>query len=689
MRTSKSFRIPALVIASLAFVCLLAIAAAPRISIADDDAPAATTEVLDVEAPTTQTEPTSQEEDATSSDAQPTDELPQNADEQEPVNSPVEIPSVSVQTHMQNRGWLGTVSDGGVAGIAGGGLRMEALRLSLTGGVSGIEYRAHVQGYGWQGWVKDGALAGTTGRSLRIEALQIRLSDELAESYDIYYTTYVEGVGWMQWAKNGEKSGSAGLNCRLEALRVVIVEKGSAAPEAMDGAYSISYLPSIGLTYRTHVQNVGWLGYASLGSTSGTTGRSLRLEGLKVHSSASEISGTVRYQAHVQNIGWQDWRESDGLAGTTGRSLRIEAVKLELTDEMASYYDIYYRVHLQFLGWTAWASNGAACGSTGMQLRCEAIQIRLVPKGLAAPSNSGAGIDKPLITAPDLRYDTNPQNAGWQGERTAGQTAGTTGQSKALYGLKLSLGATDTSIPGGITYRAHCSNVGWRGWSSDGSDAGAGARIECVQIKLTGKAASVYDVYYRVHSAGFGWLGWAKNGASAGTTGLSRGVEAIQVRLVTKGGAAPGSTARPYIDKSYYYDAATRKAQSISSSTGWLILVNLSEHRIYVFSGSRNNWTKRQTFVCSSGAARTPTVTGTFKVGSRGYSFGSGYTCYYWTQFYGDYLFHSILYNQGTFTVQDGRLGMNISHGCVRMPIDQAKWIYQNIPTGTTVVVYY
>ena len=37
----------------------------------------------------------------------------------------------------------------------------------------------------------------------------------------------------------------------------------------------------------------------------------------------------------------------------------------------------------------------------------------------------------------------------------------------------------------------------------------------------------------------------------------------------------------------------------------------------------------------------------TFKVGAKGYSFGQnhGYICYYYTQFLGNYLFHSILYN--------------------------------------------
>ncbi|WP_418253284.1 L,D-transpeptidase [Gordonibacter urolithinfaciens] len=48
----------------------------------------------------------------------------------------------------------------------------------------------------------------------------------------------------------------------------------------------------------------------------------------------------------------------------------------------------------------------------------------------------------------------------------------------------------------------------------------------------------------------------------------------------------------------------------------------------------------------------------------------------------------TILYDQGTRNVQDGRLGMNLSHGCVRLAIENAKWIYDNIPSGTKVYVY-
>ena len=94
-------------------------------------------------------------------------------------------------------------------------------------------------------------------------------------------------------------------------------------------------------------------------------------------------------------------------------------------------------------------------------------------------------------------------------------------------------------------------------------------------------------------------------------------------------------------------------------------------------------------WVCTTGAKSTQTVKGTFTVQGKGKSFGSGYTCWYYTQFYGNYLFHSVLYKQGSMSViTDGRLGINASHGCVRLNINNAKWIYDNIPRGTKVVVY-
>ena len=138
-----------------------------------------------------------------------------------------------------------------------------------------------------------------------------------------------------------------------------------------------------------------------------------------------------------------------------------------------------------------------------------------------------------------------------------------------------------------------------------------------------------------------------------------------------------------------YTNAMLTKAQSFSSNTKWLILVDTKANKVGIYYGSKGNWAQKHYWSCTTGAAATPTVKGSFTVQSKGLAFGSGYTCWYYTQFYGNYLFHSVLYNPGSKTsIQDGRLGINASHGCVRLSLANAKWIYDNIPRGTKVYIY-
>lgn len=56
---------------------------------------------------------------------------------------------------------------------------------------------------------------------------------------------------------------------------------------------------------------------------------------------------------------------------------------------------------------------------------------------------------------------------------------------------------------------------------------------------LSGDISKQCDVYYRVHAQDYGWLGWAKNNEPAGTEGLSKRVEAIEIKVVTKGESVP------------------------------------------------------------------------------------------------------------------------------------------------------
>ena len=140
--------------------------------------------------------------------------------------------------------------------------------------------------------------------------------------------------------------------------------------------------------------------------------------------------------------------------------------------------------------------------------------------------------------------------------------------------------------------------------------------------------------------------------------------------------------------------SALSTIQNRSSNTNYCIAVDRGNTRTIIFSGSRGNWTPVQNWLVAVGAPSSATPSGNYTISGRGYSFdgalgGTPYTCYYWTNFLNNvYLFHSIPYHQGTWNVQDDRLGVKASHGCVRLATDNAKWIYDNIPDGTYVCIY-
>ena len=214
--------------------------------------------------------------------------------------------------------------------------------------------------------------------------------------------------------------------------------------------------------------------------------------------------------------------------------------------------------------------------------------------------------------------------------------------------------------------------------------AASGANVQ--QWTANNSAAQRWRVEYR---AGSGFVFVSSLGSSL-ALGSSRGaVSGANAQLANSGDALSFTLrATTYIPSNQ--QQMVWKAQGYYSSTNWLILADTTNNKVAVFSGSRGSWTIQKFWDCTSGAFNTPTKTGEFTVGSKGYSFGEehGYSCYYWTQFYGAYLFHSVKYYANTRNIMDGRLGVNASAGCLRLQIDNAKWIYDNIPRGTKVIVY-
>ena len=305
--------------------------------------------------------------------------------ETQPVTPSKAVPNVKYVTHVQNEGWQNYVQNGAMAGTSGKSYRLEGIKIKLENNEygGGISYQTHVQDIGWQNYVQNDAMSGTSGKSLRLEGIRIKLTGEIANYYDVYYRVHCQNFGWMDWAKNGESAGSAGYSYRLEAIQICLVKKGGAAPGKTNNPFIQKYI-----TYQTHIQDIGWQGNVKDGQTSGTSGRSLRLEGIKINLENQQYDGNIEYATHVQNIGWQNYVKNGTMSGTSGKSLRLEAIRIRLTGTMAQKYDVYYRVHCQNFGWMGWAKNGESAGSAGYSYRLEAIQICLVKKGETAPGSS-------------------------------------------------------------------------------------------------------------------------------------------------------------------------------------------------------------------------------------------------------------------------------------------------------------
>lgn len=127
-------------------------------------------------------------------------------------------------------------------------------------------------------------------------------------------------------------------------------------------------------------------------------------------------------------------------------------------------------------------------------------------------------------------------------------------------------------------------------------------------------------------------------------------------------------------------DPGTKIAEPVTS-TGKLVKVVLHEQRVYMYE----NGNLVHEVLVSTGLPATPTVIGEFKVYLKYQSqlmYGPGYYLpgVPWVMyFYRDYGLHGAYWHNNW--------GNPMSHGCVNMPIEEAKWLYMWAPIGTPVTV--
>ena len=133
-------------------------------------------------------------------------------------------------------------------------------------------------------------------------------------------------------------------------------------------------------------------------------------------------------------------------------------------------------------------------------------------------------------------------------------------------------------------------------------------------------------------------------------------------------------------------------ANNQDSPTNYIVIVDRAAHRVGVFKGSKYNWADAKYYKCCVGKPSTPTISGTYYIKSRGKYFDTGTKgrCWYFTQINGNYLFHSVIYDRqpSPKKIIDNSMDAAVSHGCVRLDLENAKWIYDNIPKNTKVIIY-
>lgn len=133
---------------------------------------------------------------------------------------------------------------------------------------------------------------------------------------------------------------------------------------------------------------------------------------------------------------------------------------------------------------------------------------------------------------------------------------------------------------------------------------------------------------------------------------------------------------------------------TIEGKLPYLIKINraLNCITVYTYNEAGEYTVPYKAIICSTGGTKTPT--GTYNLSTK-VKFGRLlFDAYgqYCTRIVGQILFHSSTYtanNKDTLLAEDyNQLGEGVSHGCIRLTVKDAKWIYENCDAGTIVTIY-
>lgn len=137
----------------------------------------------------------------------------------------------------------------------------------------------------------------------------------------------------------------------------------------------------------------------------------------------------------------------------------------------------------------------------------------------------------------------------------------------------------------------------------------------------------------------------------------------------------------------------SEKNVSYAASSNYYIKVNYEANVVTVYEKNGNNLTPIKAMICSCGTATPKGGTYSLNYKYRWLALFGGVYGQYCSRIVGNILFHSVPYTRNgdasslEFWEYD-KLGTSASAGCIRLKVEDAKWIYDNCQSGTEVEFY-
>lgn len=328
---------------------------------------------------------------------------------------------------------------------------------------------------------------------------QTAQTTEQEEKIVVAYNSHVQDLGWEKdFSKiNGQESGSTGKNLKNEAIKIKLLD----VPEG------------VGITYQVYVKGVGWQDWKKDGQEAGTTGQNRIMEAIRIKLTGTEAY-SVEYRTHLENYGWMDWKKDEEISGAVGKGLKMEAIQIRIVSKSTT---VLYQSHVQDIGWQRYFADGETSGVAGKKLKIEAMKIEVKD----GTKNIG------------VKYQSHVQDIGWEKNwKKSGEQSGTTGKNLKVEAIKIKIDELYEEEYS-IMYRAYVQDEGWQEWKKDGEVAGTSGknkRIEAIEIKVTKKEVSdEFSIKYSAHVQDIGWQDYKKQGETAGVVGKKLKVEAIKI----------------------------------------------------------------------------------------------------------------------------------------------------------------